>query len=193
MDLDNVYKNYFQKSKLFLYPLLKIRQGASIVPIQTYIRWISSYELGECKLVCVYHNRDDKEFKDFEKRFLIGNELFFDYFLLPSKMVAYVFDFSNYAHDYRKICLGKYSELSSEFKFKILKFFNLNPHNHAYVDSYLYPEKYFGLYSDLLNCDMELLIKVGELCSPPDMNEETLLSKPIHLVITDNCLNLSKQ
>ena len=193
MSLDNVYKNYFQKSKLFLYPLLKIKQGASIVPVQTYIRWVGSYELGECKLVCVYHNRDDKEFKEFEKRFLIGNELFFDYFLLPSKMVAYVFDFSNHPHDYRKICLGKYSELSSDFKFKILKFFNLNPYNHAYVDSYLYPEKYFGLYSDLLNCDMELLIKVGELCSPPDMNEETLLSKPIHLVITDNCLNLSKQ
>lgn len=192
MSLNNVYKKYFQKSTMFLYPLLKIKQGSSIVPIQTYMRWIDMYELGDCKLICVYHKRDDKEFKTFEKKFLLSNPLFYDYHLLPDDKVAYVFDISKDSHDYHKIQHGKYSELSSEFKFKVLNFFNANPHNQAYIDSYLYPDKYFGLYADLLNCNVDILINVGELCSCPDMEQETLLSKVIKLEIKDNCLNLSK-
>jgi hypothetical protein len=151
------------------------------------------YELGDCKFICVYHNRSDKEFKDFEHKHLLSNPLFYDYFLLPEDMVAYVFDFSGHPHEYHKIAHGKYSELVSEFKFKILNFFNANPHHHTYMDSYLYPKKYFDTYSDILNCDMELLVRVGELCSPPDMDQETLISKPIQLEITDNCLNLFNQ
>ena len=177
---------------MFLYPLLKIRKGASIVPVQTYMRWDGMYELGDCKLICVYHKRDDKEFKEFEKRFLLSNNLFYDYHLLPDNKVAYVFDFSEHSHDYAKIKSGKYSELSSEYKFKVLNFFIANPHNQAYIDSYLYPDKYFGLYADLLNCDIDLLLEVGQLCSCPDMDQETLISKSIVLEIKDNCLNLSK-
>jgi hypothetical protein len=192
MELDNVYDKYYQKSRLFLYPLLKIRQGSSIVPVQTYMKWEDMYELGDCKLVCVYHNRKDPEYRSFEEKYLLSNTLFYDYFLLPDNMVAYVFDLSEYSYDYRMIALGKYSELTSQFKFKIINFFSSSPYQSAYVDSYLYPEKHYYTYADLLNCDVELLVNVGQLCSAPDMDQETLLSKPIYLEIKDNSIHLSK-
>lgn len=193
MSISHVYNEYFQKSKMFLYPLLKIRQGHSITPIETYVRWYDMYELGECKLVCVYHNRQDEEFKSFEKRYLLSNKLFYDYFQLPENMVAYVFDFSEHSHDFRKFVLGKYSEFSSEFKFKIVNFFATNPYQSNYIDSYLYPDNYFHDYAELLNCNVEMLMNVGELCSPPDIDQETLISKPIEFKIEDNSLHLSKQ
>jgi hypothetical protein len=193
MTVENVYGKYFQKSKLFLYPLLKIRQGISIVPVQTYMRWLDMYELGDCKLICVYHKRSDDEYKRFEEKHLLSNPLFYDYFLLPDNMVAYVFDFSEHIHDYYKIAHGKYSELSSNFKFKVINFFSSNPIHSAYVDSYLYPDKHFNLYSELLNCNIELLMEVGELCSTPDIDQETLISKAILLEIEDNSLHLLKQ
>lgn len=193
MDIKNVYEKYFQKSMMFLYPLLKIRQGSSIVPVQTYIAWEDMYELGDYKLICVYHNRKDPEFKSFEERFLLSNQLFYDYFLLPDNMVAYVFDMSEHSHDFRLVALGQYSELSSEFKFKVINFFASNPHHAAYIDSYLYPERHYYTYAELLNCDVDLLADVGQLCSPPNLKEETLISKPIEVRIEDNSLHLSKQ
>lgn len=193
MDVKNVYEKYFQKSKMFLYPILKMRQGSSIVPIQTYMAWQDMYELGDYKLICVYHNRKDAEFKAFEDKHLLSNQLFYDYFLLPDDMVAYVFDLSEYSHDYRLIALGQYSELSSEFKFKVINFFSSNPHHAAYIDSYLYPERHYYTYAELLNCDVDILVNVGQLCSPPDFSQETLLSKPMEVRIEDNSLHLSKQ
>lgn len=193
MNITDVYRNYYQKSKLFLYPLLRIRQGSSIVPVETYLRWTDKYELGDNKLICVYHNRPDQEFKKFEEKHLLSNPMFYDYYLLPDNMVAYVFDFTEYSRDFYKVVNGVYSQLSSEFKFKIINFYSGNPHNAAYIDSYLYPEKHFYQYSEILNCDVELLVEVGELCTPPNIDRETLLSKPIVLELSDNCIHLLKQ
>ena len=193
MEIKNVYGKYFQKSMMFLYPLLRIRQGSSIVPIQTYLAWEDMYDLGDYKLICVYHNRHDQEFKKFEEKFLLSNPMFYDYFMLPDNMVAYVFDFTEYSRDFYKVANGVYSQLSSEFKFKVINFYSGNPHNAAYIDSYLYPEKHFHQYSEILNCDVELLVEVGELCTPPHMESETLISKPIILELSDNCIHLLKQ
>jgi hypothetical protein len=192
MEITKIYGEYFQKSKMFLYPLLGIKQGCSIVPVDTYMVWEDMFTLGDVKLICVYHNRTDEEFKSFEKRYLLSNKLFYDYYLLPENMVAYVFDFSEHSHDYKKIIAGHYSELSSQFKFKVIKFFASNPYHAAYIDSYLYPENHFHTYADLLECDINMLIKVGQLCSPPSMDHETLISKPIELKIEFNSLHLSK-
>jgi hypothetical protein len=49
--------------------------------------------------------------------------------------------------------------------------------------SFLFPSEYFERYAHLLNVPVELLHEVGELCSHPDMNQETMpphnqVSKP---------------
>jgi len=50
-----------------------------------------------------------------------------------------------------------------------------------YVDSYLFPERYFEIYSDLLGTTEKQLRAVGELCTPPDLNKETLIAEPENL------------
>ena len=49
-----VYLEYFQKSKVFLYPLLKIKKGITRVPIQTYIAWDNVYSTNDLKFLCQY-------------------------------------------------------------------------------------------------------------------------------------------
>jgi len=61
--MKKIYKSYFQKSKVFLYPLLGIRKGVRFVPIETYISWKNYPEINS--LICVYHI-DKNNKKEFE-------------------------------------------------------------------------------------------------------------------------------
>ena len=56
----------------------------------------------------------------------------------------------------------------------IRNYIGLNSPNLPYVDSFLYPERHFKLYSELLAIEESKLKKVGELCSRPDLEKETL-------------------
>lgn len=190
---EDIYGKYYQKSKLFLYPHLGIKEDSEYTPIDTYICWMEMYRIEDNKLICVYKKEDTDEYRNFEMDKLITNPLFHDYFDLAEDVRAYVFDFNQHLTDYTKVCEGKYSELSSMFKFKILNFFNCNLLHQVYIESYLYPSKYFDKYSDMLNCDIELLVSVGEVCSKPDMEQETLISKPMSDKIPNNFLHLLKQ
>ena len=69
--MDDVYTNYFQKSKVFLYPLLKLKKGLKYVPIQTYVCWEHVYAFEDCKIVCEYHAPSSSEFINFCKSFKI--------------------------------------------------------------------------------------------------------------------------
>lgn len=198
MSISSLYKDYYQKSRLFLYPALKVRKGVSVTPIETYMAWEGVYSIEDCKLICVYHQREDEEFKVFEKNKLLGNELFYKVIPLEERKAAYVFDFMNHKEDFHHVASGKYSKLSNDYKIRIMTFFSGNRAQVGYIESYLYPDKYFGLYAKLLTGnekDMDemekLLCEVGELCSIPDINEETLRQSPMPLNITSNYLHLS--
>jgi hypothetical protein len=67
MAITALYRKYFQKSKIFLYPLLDIKRGVSVIPEETYLAWGKSYSPEDMKLVCVYKTRHDIEYKQFEK------------------------------------------------------------------------------------------------------------------------------
>ena len=177
MKITSIRKSYIQKSKLFLYPLLNIRRGVSITPVETYMAWENIYTVNDCKLICVYHLRDDKEFKDFEEQKLLGNPLFVDFFELENNDAAYVFDFSENKKEYKKIVHGWYSRLDESVKKNILRFFNNHNGHLRLVESYLRPELYFKDYAELLNVNVNLLEEVGELCSTPDLEQEMLKVK----------------
>ena len=49
-----IYKDYFQKSKIFLYPLLEIQKGIKYVPINTYMAWEGQYSFEDSMLMCIY-------------------------------------------------------------------------------------------------------------------------------------------
>ncbi len=198
MSIISLYKDYYQKSTLFLYPALKIRKGSSVTPVKTYLAWNDTYTTEDKKLVCVYYLRDDNEFTVFERDHLLGNKLFERFMPLEDDKGAYVFDMSSLGDTYDNIVNGKYSKIHPQFKVSIMAFFSSNRGHTAYIESYLYPNKFFNLYSKLLCYEekdepamLDLLISVGELCSPPAMEKETITIKPKALNLILDCVSLS--
>jgi len=179
--ITSLYKNYFQKSRTFLYPALGIRRGSSFIPIETYMAWEDKYRPQDRKLCCVYENQEDEDFKTFEKSKLRTNRLFHEAILLEDKKVCYIFDFTLLADDWDAILNGKYSKISADHMKTIRNFVSNSESNLAYVNSFLYPEKHFELYSELMGVSVNELRKVGELCDKPNLEKETLKIKELDL------------
>lgn len=192
MKINSLYRDYIQKSRLFLYPLLEIKRGVSVTPIQTYMSWRDKYCYTDSKLICQYHLRDDDDFKLFEKVKLLGNPLFHAFHLLEDGTGAYVFDFAKQQDEFWKVTTGKYSTLDIKNKRKILSFFKSHSAHYAYIESYLEPKKYFPMYSEILNVKVKTLREVGELCSIPDLEKENLEIGIKIMSLSDNPLNLQQ-
>ena len=69
---------------------------------------------------------------------------------------------------------GKYSQINLNVKRKILDFFDKTTGNYVYVNSYLFPEKFFDRYAEILDVPIDMLRSVGELCDKPDFDKEKL-------------------
>ena len=174
MRLNTLYSKYFQKSKIFLYPLLEIKRG-SIVPTETYLSWGRKYSSEDAKLVCVYQTKNDPEYMLFENQYLLKHNRLYDHITIDSSTSVLIFDFSDLKDDWNHVVHGRYSRIQDHLKQKILKYFNNNSANHIYIQSYLFPEFYMDQYAAILDVPMELLRSVGELCSKPDLEKEMLL------------------
>lgn len=177
MSINALYTSYFQKSRVFLYPLLDIRRGASVIPEQTYLSWQGYIKPEDTKLVALYPKRDDIEYKNFEKHVLLKHSRACDFIHLNDNQLIVTFDFSDLKDDWNKFLEGKYSQINTKLKRKIRDFFEKNTGNYVYVDSYLFPEKYFELYANLLDANVDFLKSVGELCSKPDLEQENLIAE----------------
>ena len=175
MALNSVYRKYFQKSQVFIYPLLGIKRGAAFVPKATYVAWEENVVTSEdMKLVCVYENDGSNGFEVFVKSVLLKHPRLFGYVKADTNTSVFTFDFSDLIEDWANFLNGKYSKINLNLKAKILNFFDPQSGNYSYVKSYLHPEKYFEEYAELLNTDVEILKSVGELCTKPDLAKETL-------------------
>lgn len=175
MALNSVYRKYFQKSQVFIYPLLGIKRGAAYVPKATYIAWEENDTTSEdMKLVCVYNNDGSNTFDVFVKSVLLKHSRLFGYVKADSKTSVFTFEFSDLSDDWENFLKGKYSKINLNLKAKILNFFDPQSGNYQYMKSYLHPEKFYDQYAELLNTDVELLKSVGELCTKPDLAKETL-------------------
>ena len=175
MSINALYRNYFQKSKIFVYPLLGIKKGSSVTPVQTYFGWNDYVAPEDMKLVTVFHARTDQDYIDFEKNVLLKHNRLSDYIKLNDTEVLYTFDFSDMETDWMHLINGRYSKMNPTIKRKIRDHFDKNGSNFMYMDSFLFPEKYFNIYSELLGVNEEVLKQVGELCTKPDMEKEILL------------------
>lgn len=181
MAIDALYKDYFQRSKVFLYPLLGIKRGSVAAPRQCYISWHPAITTEDVKLICVYSKRTDLEYKNFERTVLLQHKRLTDYIELIDDDIMLTFDFSDIKDDWNNFVNGKYSKIDSALKRKILNHFDKQSSTYVYMESYLFPDKYFNLYADLLNTDVSLLREVGELCSPPNLEKENLIAEVIDL------------
>lgn len=181
MAIDSLYRDYFQKSKVFLYPLLGIKRGAVAIPEQTYLSWDGYLKTEDVKLITVYPKREDSAYINFENTVLLKHNRLCDVVDLNDQQKIFTFDFTDMSDDWNKFLKGQYSKMSTEIKDIIRKHFDANSSTYVYMDSYLFPEKYFSLYADLLNTSESLLREVGELCSPPNLEKENLVAEVIDL------------
>ena len=175
MGMDALYTKYFQKSKIFLYPLLGIKRGTSVTPIQTYFEWEGHYTAEDMKFITVYPVRDDQEYKMFAKNVVLKHPRLHAVHNLDSSSQVFVFDFSDLKDDWFRLIDGQYSKLSMNIKRKIKDHFDKKSSSYVYIDSYLFPERYFSIYSSLLDVSEDLLREVGELCTKPDLEKEKLI------------------
>ena len=120
--ISELYTEYFQKSRAFLYPLLGIRRGAVITPMETYVAWEDEFLAEDRKLILTYHLREDKEFSDFEKAKLLDNSLLCDFRETNHKVGVYIFDFEGFANDWDCFLKGHYTKMSPPVKRRILEF-----------------------------------------------------------------------
>lgn len=181
MSIGALYTEYFQKSKIFLYPLLDIKKGSPAVPEQTYIAWEGYIKPEDAKLVTVYPNRKDDEYITFQKNVLLKHPRICDYVELNEEQLLITFEFTDISDDWNHFINGRYSMIDNKIKRKILSFFSKTSANHVYMESYLFPDKYFNLYAKLLCTDEALLRSVGELCSKLDLERETLFAEVMNL------------
>ena len=179
--INDIYAEYWQKSKRFLYPALNHKKGSSVTPIETYLSWDGVVSIEEPKLVCLYYLRSDYEFTSFEEKYLLNNPMFEDFKQVGDNKAVYIFNFEDYKQDYYNVALGKYSQLSQKLKTKIKHYHGASTAEYAFLDSYLYPEQYFDKYAEILCPDPidipymgEILLEVGELCDKPDHGLEDL-------------------
>jgi hypothetical protein len=193
--INSVFSEYFQKSRIFLYPLLGIKRGVSVTPIKTFVSWQGKYKPEDRKLVCLYHLRNDAEYVKFEQSVLYKNELFEDFKEIDGGMGVYVFDFSKHAEDWDKFLAGRYSRLSPGTKSRIKAYLGTKFDNRAEVESYLHPERFFTLYAKILydtedfHKGLRILRRVGELCDKPNLMKETLVAEIRDLQITSGELS----
>jgi len=166
----NVYTQYFQKSKVFLYPLLNLSNSITYTPVETYM-YGEDYQLTDCKLLCLYEVKDDKQFKQFEIDYLLSNECFHDVKYLDDK-ILYVFDLLSKKKDYDFIVNGQYSKISTHSKKLILNYFRKNSVLLKYLKSFLHPAKFHKDYSKALDVPLEYIKDVYEILSKPDLNKE---------------------
>ena len=176
MGLNALYKKYFQKSKIFMYPLLDIKRGTVIVPTETYVSW-NYYSSEDAKLICVYDTSIAIEYVNFENNVLFKHNRLVEYVKVDENTSIFIFDFSDLKEDWDHFINGRYSRIKEDTKRKIVNYFSKSSANYRYVESYLFPEKYREDYAKLLNADISLIEETIELCDKPDLTKETLLIK----------------
>lgn len=178
--IDSLYTKYFQKSRSFLYPALGIKRSSSFLPTGTYIALEGIIEPEDMKLICTFKEDTSEEFKNFEEQMLITNPLYFNTLSIQEYKI-YIFNFETYEQDWFHFLLGTYSKFSITLKKAIQSYYGEKSSEFQYIDSYIYPNKYFEVYAKLLDTDVQLLKSVGQLCDPCDLEKETLKIPTEHL------------
>ena len=171
--IDKLYGKYFQKSRSFLFPALGIKKTTYNTPSGTYISLDGRIQPEDVKLICTYKNDSSDKFKSFEEQMLLSNPLFVEKIEIKDYNL-YVFDLEIYQADYFNFLLGKYSKLSAHLKRAIKNYYGEGSAEYKFIETYLYPERYFETYSKLLEINIDVLKNLGELCDPCDLEKEIL-------------------
>ncbi len=174
MIIKEIYRKYFQKSSTFLYPLLGFVKGKHPKPEQTYVFWQGSPDKpSQRKLYCVYKRSETQAWKDFEREHLITHKMLQTSVPLEDDKIMYVFDMNTVADDFDAFMKGKYSKFSQNARKVLMNYYGVHTPEWVYIESYLFPDKYFKQYAQILDVEESFLKHVGELCDRYDEARET--------------------
>ena len=189
-----IYTEYFQKSKVFLYPLLHIKKGMIHVPIETYVAWENVYDLTDYRFFCEYKTKRTAAFNKFEKEYLLEHSLFEDAVELDELRHLYIFDFSKLKSAHKRYVDGKYSQLTLETKVTIIDFFGQKGKISEYIQGFLSTVEVHDEYALFLDVDKEFIESIYEVCTPPDIEKETLINNNhlIHQLLKRSSIHLTK-
>jgi len=185
--IDSLYTKYFQKSRSFLYPALGIKRTSNFSPSGTYIGIEGLIEPEDMKLVCAFKEDDSTGYKNFEEQMITTNPLYMQTLSIQDYNL-YVFDYETYASDWYSFLLGKYSKFTPPLKRAIKAYYGETSSEYKYIESFLFPEKYYDTYAKLLDVDVSTLRRVGELCDPCDLEKENLKIPVIDLEMLSKSL-----
>lgn len=173
--IKSLYKDYFQKSYTFLYPLLGFKKKSTpFKPVQTYVSWPGEVATTDRKLICVYEIQDTQSWHDFETKVLLSHPMLDAVEKIEDSKIAYIFDLHTFKNDFDKFLNGKYSTFSQDAKKHISDYYGIHTPEWVYVESFLFPKKYFKSYAEILLVPVNSLEKVGELCNKMNEEKETL-------------------
>lgn len=178
-EISSVNSKFIQRSKLFIYPLLYIPKTISLFPKETYLSLVRKdktiIDSGDKKLICLYDEIKNETDRKSEKDHILLNKYFHDIKRYDDVSTLYIFHLDRLYidHDWAVFLKGYYSEISPLTKKTISDYYKDTDYE-PYINSYLYPDKYYDKYADLLDIPVNILEDNIELLSPPDLNKETL-------------------
>lgn len=177
--IKSIYQDYFQKSFTFLYPLLNIKKKLPR-PVKTFLFHPDyNQEDNEKRLFCLYKKENTESWKKFEKDFLITHKMLEDCYEIDKEHILYVFNMNEFKEDIDFLLEGKYSKFSQKTKKLITDYYGIHTPEWVYIESFLFPSKYFSIYSELLNVEISILEDIGELCSLYDKEKEIFILENI--------------
>lgn len=168
---------YVQKSKIFLLPLIEVKQDKFIKPLNTFLR-DAIFTEHDFRLILPFERDESSEFYYYEKELLDSPCLDTDNYYETKKYQVYVYNLSKYASDYEKVVEGKYTTLSNKVKTLINIYWGTIRDKkfipHSKVDQWLNPTKetYENMAQEL-GVPVSVLESVKELLNPPDIGKET--------------------
>lgn len=170
--ITKAYSEYFQKSKVFLFPLLGLPKNATFIPECTYLSWKGVYTPRDRKLIIIYNCDDSPEWHDFAEK--LRKRTFFSnlQYGLDATVCVVVMDMNSFEKTYLSVLQGKYSQISVDHQSICMTYFGMKSGEWAYVETYFKPDKYRKLYAGLYGVEESTL--KGELCSMPDAEKECL-------------------
>lgn len=172
--ISDIYRKYFQKSFTFLYPLLGFKKGKHPRPVQTFLSWEGTVlKPTDRKLICVYKIENTPQWETFERDFLITHKMLDMCIPVDEETIVYIFDMNTVGEDYDVFLEGKYSRLSPLAKKALNDYYGVHTPEWVYIESFLYPQKYFKQYAAILDVEVDLLESVGELCEKFNYDKET--------------------
>jgi len=175
--IKELYQKYFQKSFSFAFPLLQIKRKSLFRPSMTFMRLKGVYRQEDLKLIVQYKNEvDNPAWSRFQTQTLLPHPLLENCVESLDKLhMLYIFDLSSLEDDLRRLHKGQYSKLSVDSKKKLAAYYGIESPEWAYIESFLYPERYYEHYSKVLGIQEKVLREAVELCPSWDPVKETLI------------------